>query len=935
MKLRSVTTIILLSVFGLITYAQQMAPLPIDPKVKYGKLENGLTYYIRHNAFPKNRAEFYIAQNVGSILENDSQRGLAHFLEHMAFNGSKNFPGKSMLNYLESNGVKFGTDVNAYTSFDETVYNISNVPVNREGIVDSCLLILHDWSNAIALEDKEIDEERGVIREEWRTRTNANMRILEKLIPQVFAGSQYANRMPIGTMDIVMNFPYQTLKDYYHKWYRPDLQGIIIVGDIDADKTEKKLKEIFNTIPKPENAAERIYYTVPDNKEPIIAIAKDKEATGSQVTVYYKHKPMTKELKATIAGIAGIYLKSVTSMMLNDRLKEISEKPNAPFMSAYSYDANFIVSKTMDAFTTMAVSKEGETQKALKALLQETERVNRFGFTESEYERAKANLLSMIESMYKEREKQKNNSYVEEYVSHFTDGGSICGIETDYMLLNKVAASTGIEQVNKYIQDLIGEENIVVTITGPEKDGVSYPSEAEILTLLKEIKNEELQPYTDKVSNEPLISHEPKAGSIIKTTTDKKFGTTIWTLSNGAKVVIKPTTFKDDEILMTGISKGGNLLYEDKDIPNLKIFNNIIDLGGLGNFNNIDLKKVLAGKNVSLSIGLDDRSEIVNGSSTPKDLVTLMQLLYLSFTDQHKDPEAVEAWKSKIKDMLKNASANPRAAFKDSLNVALYKENPRKMSLKPEEIDQTDYDRILQIWKERFGDASDFTFTFVGNIDEKELKPLVEKYIASLPSTYSKEKPGTDKVGIRMENYTNHFEKPMQTLTSTVYAAYVGKCKYSLENNIKLNMFDQIMDIVYTATIREEEGGTYGVGTQSVLSKETDTWMFLFGFDTNPEMQKKLQKRAISELEKTITEGPSEKDFNKVKEYMLKSHTENLHENKYWLGVINTYNRYGIDNMSGFEDIVKKQTPESIQKLMKKLFSKAAFIEVSMKGVQE
>ena len=358
-------------------------------------------------------------------------------------------------------------------------------------------------------------------------------------------------------------------------------------------------------------------------------------------------------------------------------------------------------------------------------------------------------------------------------------------------------------------------------------------------------------------------------------------------------------------------------------------------MGGLGNFNNIDLKKVLAGKNVSLSIGLDDRSEIVNGSSTPKDLVTLMQLLYLSFTDQHKDPEAVEAWKSKIKDMLKNASANPRAAFKDSLNVALYKENPRKMSLKPEEIDQTDYDRILQIWKERFGDASDFTFTFVGNIDEKELKPLVEKYIASLPSTYSKEKPGTDKVGIRMENYTNHFEKPMQTLTSTVYAAYVGKCKYSLENNIKLNMFDQIMDIVYTATIREEEGGTYGVGTQSVLSIETDTWMVLFGFAPNPEMQKKLQKRAISELEKTINEGPSEKDFNKVKEYMLKSHTENLHENKYWLGVINTYNRYGIDNMSGFEDIVKKQTPESIQKLMKKLFSKAAFIEVSMKGVQE
>ena len=935
MKLRSITTIIVLAIFGLTVTAQQMAPLPIDPKVKYGKLENGLTYYIRHNSFPKNRAEFYIAQNVGSILENDTQRGLAHFLEHMAFNGSKNFPGKSMLNYLESNGVKFGTDVNAYTSFDETVYNISNVPVNRDGIIDSCLLILHDWANAIALEDKEIDEERGVIREEWRTRTNANMRILEKLIPQVFAGSQYANRMPIGTMDIVMNFPYQTLKDYYHKWYRPDLQGIIIVGDIDVEKTEKKLQEIFNTIPKPENAAERIYYTVPDNKEPIVAIAKDKEATSSQVTVYYKHKPMPKELKATIAGILNIYLKSVTSMMLNDRLKEISEKPEAPFMSAYSYDGNFIVSKTMDAFTTMAISKEGETENALKALLQETERVNQFGFTESEYERAKANLLSMIENMYKEREKQKNSSYVEEYVTHFTDGGSICGIETDYALLNKVAASTDIEQVNKYIQDLIGEENIVVTITGPEKEGVSYPSETEILTLLKAVKDEKLQPYVDKISDEPLIAQEPEAGSIVKTSIDKKFGTTIWTLSNGAKVVIKPTTFKDDEILLSGISKGGSLLYGDRDISNLKVFNNIIDLGGLGNFNNIDLKKVLAGKNVSLSIGLDSRSEIVSGSSTPKDLATLMQLLYLSFTDQHKDDDAVNAWKSKIKDMLKNVSANPRSAFQDSLNVALYKTNPRKMNLKVEEIDEIDYERILQIWKERFGDASDFTFTFVGNIDENKLKPLVEKYIASLPSTYSKEKPGIDKIGIRMDDYSNHFEKPMQTVTSTVYAAYVGKCKYSLENSIKLNMFDQIMDIVYTATIREEEGGTYGVGTQSVLSKETDTWMFLFGFDTNPEMQEKLEKRAIAELETVVKEGPSEEDFNKVKEYMLKSHAENLHENKYWLGIIDTYNRYGIDNMSNFETIVQKQTPESIRKLLKKLFAKAAFIEVSMKGIQE
>lgn len=416
--------------FALITSAQeqqQLQPLPIDPAVRYGVLDNGLTYYIRHNETPQNRAEFHIAQKVGSILENEDQRGLAHFLEHMAFNGTEHFPGKAMLNYLEKNGIKFGTDINAYTGFDETVYRISNVPTNNEGLLDSCMLVLHDWACAISLEDKEIDEERGVIHEEWRTRSDANWRIWEATVPVMFEGSQYANRMPIGTMDVVMNFPYQTLRDYYHKWYRPDQQGIIIVGDIDVDKTEAKLKKLFGSIPKKENAAERIYYPVPDNKEPIVAFYKDKEATSTDVTVYFKHETMPREINATIQGLVKSYMGYVINQMFGSRLEEETLKADAPFLGAYAYDYDFFVSKTKDAFTMVASCNGRRRPQGLQGLLREAERVNKYGFTASEYDRARTSLLAEIERQYNERDKRKNTSLVNEYIGNFTDGDPVSG----------------------------------------------------------------------------------------------------------------------------------------------------------------------------------------------------------------------------------------------------------------------------------------------------------------------------------------------------------------------------------------------------------------------------------------------------------------------------------------------------------------------------
>ncbi len=912
------------------TVAQQLEPLPVDPNLRYGKLENGLTYYIRHNKHPENRADFYIAQNVGSILENESQLGLAHFLEHMAFNGTENFPGKSMLNYLESIGVKFGENVNAYTGFDETVYNLSNVPVVREGVVDTCLMVLSDWSSAIALEDEEIDNERGVIHEEWRTRNSAQQRMWEALVPVMFEGSQYANRMPIGSMDIVLNFPYKTLRDYYHKWYRPDLQGIIIVGDIDVDHVEAKVKELFGKIVLPEDAAERVYYTVPDNEEPIVAISKDKESTSTNIMVFYKHDPMPKEQKESYLGLLEDYMKYLASHMLNARMEEMVQKPNAPFLGGYAYDDNFFVSKTKQAFTTIAVSKNDGVELALAALLRETQRVDQFGFTASELARAKADFTTLLEGQYKERDKNRNSTYVDEYVNHFTSGGTVAGIEMEYQIYNQLAPMVTLEMVNKYAQELISDKNVVIAIAGVDAEGVDYPAKEEVLEIFHQAAKEPLEAYVDVVSDEPLMSELPVAGKVVKTETDAKFGTTIWTLSNGAKVVVKPTDFKADEILLKGESKGGKLLYDVQENPQLNLFNDVIALGGLSQFSAVDLTKVMAGKDASVSLEISGLSEHVSGSTTPKDIESMFQLLYLNFTQQRKDVEAFDAWKERTLPQLENMNANPQKAFSDSLTATLYNHSPYLQPVTTEMLGQVDYDRVLSIWKERYGNAGDFVFTIVGNVDLETLKPLVEKYVASLPDNGVREESDNTKIFYNTNSETNEFERASQTDKATVYAVYTGEAQSSLENEIKSSIFKQIMDIVYTKTIREEEGGTYGVGTQMALSKDQEQFLFLLGFDTNLEAKDKLLARAHKELQEMANSGVSEVDLNKVKEFMLKRNTELQRENGYWLGNLNRYYVDGDDYMTDYQVVVSAQTIDSLRKFTQQLFDDAALLEVVM-----
>lgn len=914
--------------------AQAPQPLPVDPQVRFGKLENGLTYYIRQNAYPEKRADFYIAQKVGSMQEEDSQAGLAHFLEHMAFNGSKNFPGKkTMLNYLETIGVKFGANVNAYTSFDETVYNLSDVPVIRETIIDSCLLVLHDWSSFINLKDEQIDEERLVIKEEWRTRSGSQTRIWEKQLPTIFKGSKYADRMPIGKMEVVENFPYQTLKDYYHKWYRPDLQAIIIVGDINPDEIEAKIKTMFADIAKPVNPAEREYFPVPDNDEPIVSIVTDPEAVGTRVTLFMKHDVLPDQLKKTQAELVIGIMKSLATSMLSDRLKEITQKADAPFAASGVYDGEFFVSKTKDAWTSIAISKEGKVAESLAALIRENERVKKFGFTDAEVERAKASMLQRYETMYNNRSKELNDRYVQEYVRSFTDDEGIPGIEFEYNLLKQMAPMLNAQMINATIQqmNIISDKNNIITVTGPEKEGISYPTEAELLEVLKTVRAEDITAYEETVSNEPLITQLPKAGTVVKTETDAKLGATVWTLSNGMKVVLKKTDYKDDQILMSAIAYGGTSIIGDADIYNASMASMVPYVGGIGNFSATDLKKVLAGKSASVNAGVSTYTQSFSGNSTIKDVETLLQLTYLHFTAPRKDEGAFTNIMDMIKNQLKNLSSDPDYIMSENTSTAMYGDNPRMKEMKLEDAEKLNYDRIIEIYKEVYANPGSFTFTFVGTVDEGALKPLVEQYLASLPTGDKNAKYKDIKADIRKGKFDNIFEQEMKTPKTSAFELHSGILKRNQKNQIALSALKQILDIVYVRTVREEAGGTYGVSVRTSMSRipEGQT-MLQMSFDTDPERVSAITPIISREIKNIAEKGPDDADFQKVKEYMLKKFQEDEKTNGYWLSILGTNFFYGEDNHSNYLSTVSALSKDDIKTLTKELISQNNFIEVIM-----
>lgn len=922
--------VFLFLLFAIMVNAQQPVQLPLDPKVRYGKLDNGLTYYISHNALPEKCGEFYIVQKVGSMQEEDDQAGLAHFLEHMAFSSTKHFPDK-VLDGLERYGAQMGANMNAYTSFDQTVYYLSGIPLNTPGAVDTCLLILHDWAGFINLQDDKIDKERLVIKEEWRTRSGASSRIMEKALPVMMAGSKYSDRMPIGKMEVVENFSYQTLKDYYHKWYRPDLQGLIVVGDFDVDEVEAKIKTLFADIPKPVNPAERIYYTVPDNDEPIVAIFTDKEATGVSMSIYYKQDGIPRELRNTREGrVLGLTRRMVHSM-LSGRLTEIRQKPESPFNSAYAHIGNFYAAQTKDAFTLGASSKEEKIRETFETLIRELDRAKRFGFTKGEIERTKANVLQSYENAYNNRNKQQNSSRVSPYMSHFLEGSAAMGIEYEYPLSKEILEELDAESLHNYLKEVIGEKNIVITLTGPEKESINYPTESELISLMKKTLAENISPYVDTMSSRPLISNLPKPGSIIKTEVGQKYGETIWTLSNGMKVVLKKTDYSDDQIIFSANGFGGNSLFEDKEWLDIRYLNSVARLGGIGEFDNVELGKALAGKTVYVAGSVGQFTQSISGSSTKKDVETLLQLVYLHFTSPRKDMNAYAAFLEREKNGMKNRDSNPNVIFSDTLTRTIYGDNLRVKRPVMEDLERINYDRILEMYKESFANAGSFVVTLIGTVDEDVLKPLVEKYLASLPSGNKEMTYKEVSTHIKKGKITNHFNQKMETPMATSFLVFSGNLKRDANTFIRCEALNKILRMVFTRTIRGEEGGSYGVsaniGSERIPFGDV---MLQVRYTTNPERVGDMNQIVYRELRKLAEEGPLEDEFQKAIEAVIKDRTGWQIQNGFWRAVLDIYYQYGEEENLNYLARIKSIKPEELQQMVKELLEQENVIEVVM-----
>ena len=915
------------------TMAQQMPAIPTDPDVKIGKLDNGLTYYIRHNAWPEQRAEFYIAQRVGSIQENDDQRGLAHFLEHMCFNGTENFKGNDIVKWCETIGVKFGRDLNAYTSIYQTVYNISNVPTTREGIVDSCLLILHDWADGLLLEAEEIDKERGVIHEEWRMRTSAQMRMLERDLPRLYPNSKYGYRMPIGLMEIIDNFKPEVLRAYYEKWYRPDNQAIIVVGDVDVDKVEQKIKNLFGSIKMPANPAAVVAENVPDNKEAIIVVDKDKEMQYSIVELMFKSDPIPDEIKENMQYLVINYMKNACLGMLNDRLAELAQKADCPFLQGSVDYGQYLLSKTKDAFEVSVLPKEGQTEAALKAAFIEARRAAQFGFTATEYQRYKSNFISQLDKQYSNKDKRFNSQFVNTYVQNYLAKEPIPSLDDYYQVMKQLAPALPLEAVNELMKGFFEDKdsNMVVLNFNQEKEGAVYPTEASLKKAIDEARATQIEAYVDNVKNEPLITTMPKAGKIQKEVAGKKFDYKELTLSNGAKVILKQTDLKKDQVILSGEGFGGSSLYGEADFANIKMFDDVIEASGLGNFSHTELEKALAGKIASASLSLSSDRAHISGSSTPADVETMLQLVYLYFTNINKDQESYDNMMKTTELMLKNKLLQPESVFSDSLSLTLTCHDKRQAPLATEDLKNVSYDRILQMAKEQTSNAAAFTFTIIGNYDEATIRPLIEKYLGALPSQ-KKIVKGKDVEKLFKGEVINDFTRKMETPKAIAVMTWMNdKMDYSLLNVIRTSMVGQILTMIYTEKIREEASAAYSVAAQSGISRDdfrTLTQLLVY-CPMKPEkgdIATKIMKEEVENLAKSVD---AEK-LNKVKEYMLKDIDDQAKTNNYWLRQINRLRLFGVDTHTDYKATVQAQTPESIAAFMQEFLKPGNRAEVIM-----
>ena len=915
------------------TMAAQQAPekLTVDPEVRYGKLENGLTYYIRHNEQPKQRCEFHIAQAVGAILEEDHQNGLAHFLEHMAFNGTEHFPGKGIINYFESVGVNFGGNINAYTSIDETVYRLSDVPTYREGIIDSALLVMHDWSCGLLLLPEEIDAERGVIREEWRTGRTAQRRIWKELNAKMYPGTQYAKRDVIGDTAVINNFEYQALRDYYHKWYGPDNQAIIVVGDIDVDAIEAKIKELWKDVPRRKNFGERPIYTVNHNDKPLVVIVTDPEAQQSRIMMEYKFDQLPEALQGTAQEYVINMVRNLACDMLNNRFSELALDPKASFAGAYCYYGE--TAKKMDAFEAVMVPKDGHETEAYKDLIFQLEKMHRYGFTADELERVKSEKLNNMERLYKERDTRKNITLARECIRHFENGEVMPGVQWEYDMVQATLPLISLDAVNSMAKALI-HPNPTVAISGPEKEGIHIPSEEEILATLAGQDALVIEaPVEEKIDTE-LVKKAPRKGKISAVKENEEFGFTEFTLGNGIKVVIRPTEFKADEILMQAFSKGGLSQVKTEDLPSAQIVPTLIQMSGIGRFSATQLEKALAGKTVSVRPEISESVERLHGSSSVKDLESMLQLTYLHFTAPRRDEEAYQTLLALLRTQLANRDKNPKAAFQDSIQMMATNHSPRTVLMNLETMERLSLDKAMAVYQARFANPADFTFVFVGNINPKDpqVRDLLCQWLGSLKTSKSREEVIDHHETVALGIQKNYFSRKMETTTASNRIQYTSyDMPYTLANDLNMEMIGRILRTRYLESIREREGGSYGVGTYGYLVElPRPRAGLIMQFDTDPLKQERLMEIIHEEVNTIVKEGPLPTDVLKEKESMLKDYQEDLEKNAWWRSTIFMYYMYGVNNVRDYKPAVEAITGETVQQTLRKLTEAGNIFEVVM-----
>ncbi len=897
--------------FGQTTQIDLTTPIAVDPDVRIGKLDNGLVYYIKHNKKPEKRVELRLAVNAGSILENDDQQGLAHFMEHMNFNGTKTFPHNELVDFLQKTGVKFGADINAYTSFDETVYMLQ-LPTDDTALLSKGYQVLEDWSHNALLDDKEIDKERGVIIEEWRLGLGAQDRMMKKFFPIIFKGSLYANRIPIGKVDIIQNCKHDLIRNFYHDWYRPDLQAVIVVGDIDPTKAEAQIKAHFSNIKNPAPERPRTEFDIPDNKEPLIAVTTDKEATENYILMFYKH-PLKKE--KTLGDFKDKMMAELFTGMLNNRFNEISQKPESPYVFAGSEYGQFLA-RNKDAYIVNAMSKENQIGKSLEVLLAENERVKRFGFTKTEFERQKEEMLSQYEKAAKEFDKTESMSLTNQYVSNYLTGDPIPGAQKAYKYVKNLLPEIKLEDINALAKEFVSDDNMALAVMAPDKSGVIVPAEDDIQNIIKNSRSTDLQPYVDNFKEEPLVSGDLKGSKVVNTKENTELGFTELTLANGITVVLKPTHFKNDEILLSAYSLGGNSVFPDEVFMSANYATNVIEMSGAGNFDNVELEKKLKGKNIEVHPYIDDIKEGFRGNSTPKDIETMMQLVYLYFTGPRKDTTAFKAFMSQLENQVKFMKSSPMMSFYDTLFKTVYPGYKRMIIFPtPEQLKQVNLNRLYKIYQASFSNPGEFKFFLTGNFSIDTITPLITKYLGSLPShkgitTWRDVSPKFPDGVVKATLYKGTDPQGMVGIVMS------EPFDYNPRNLLELSMLKEIISIKLIEVIREKMSGVY---SPQVMIRPThfpkSKYELIVMFGCSPKAANKLTSAVFGEMKKIIANGPTEIDMNKAKETLIRARETDLEKNDFWLNKIESVYFDGTDPLTilNFKERVNAVTLEDLK----------------------